>query len=83
MRGITAGPLIYPSTNPKYTFAGVLTTAGERANISAFFFNVTFIGFALVAGLIIERASRRLIFSFAIVGVSACVIGMGFGQDYK
>ena len=74
--------MIYPSTDPKYTFVGILPTSKERGNIAALFFNLPFIVFSLFAGLIIERVSRRLAVSFAILGVGACVISMGFGQDY-
>ena len=81
-RIIVTGPLIYPSQDPKYTFADILPTSKERGNIAQLFFNLPFIVFSLFAGLIIERISRRLAVSFAILGVSACVISMGFGQDY-
>ena len=82
-RNIVVPAYNYPSNSTKYTLKGeIITNSKEYANITGLYFNLTLIIFALVAGLVIEKLSRRLLVSLATVGVSACVLGMGFGQDY-
>lgn len=60
----------------------IILNGKEFSNLSGLYFNIPLIISSLIAGLLTERFSRRLIISTSTIGIAACVVGMGFSNTY-
>ena len=76
-RGILVPAFQQPTNDPKFSIKGIITNSTEFGKVSGLYFNVPLLLSSLVAGLLTERMSRRLLISISTIGIAVCVVGMG------